>query len=238
MKKVLSVLAVAFILNMAAPLQADIKIKDIIDMLKMKIDRIKDIKVEIATSMIVKEKNLENKALFYGKGDLFRIELANKINNTKILIVGDGSSIWMINSENVKQKIDGFDLTKFQPDKLLIKYSDKATLSSEEKVNDVDCYVIEIKDIDMSKMSNNLKFWLNKKSLNIEKMTSENMAFLMETDFIEFTEVTKGIELPKKALIKSKMMEGVINYNDYAVNQGLSDDLFNIDLIVSTPAGK
>ena len=150
------------------------------------------------------------------------------------IIIFDGQDTWMISSFAGKQKLTSEEAEEQMQYQKGMNWwqsiSNKAKYIGIEKINNRECYVLEIEAGENSHYS---KMWVDKKSLFLIKTESKNdSGETMRMIFSDFRKIKGNWELAYKTegfLDEEPMM--TILLKSFETNQGLSDDLFDINKV-------
>ena len=150
------------------------------------------------------------------------------------IIIFDGQDTWMISSFAGKQKLtseEAEEQTQYQTGmNWWQSISDKAKYIGIEKINNRECYVLEIEAGGDSHYS---KIWVDKKSLFLIKTESKNdSGETMRMIFSDFRKIKNNWELPYKTEgFMDEVQTMTILLKSFAINQGLPDDLFDVNKV-------
>ena len=155
------------------------------------------------------------------------------------IIIFDGQDTWMISSFAGKQKLTTEEAEEQMQYQTGMNWwrsiSDKAKYIGIERINNRECYVLEIEAGGDSLYS---KIWVDKNNLFLVQTEGKNdSGETMRMIFSDFRKIKDNWELPYKTegfMDEVQMM--TILLKSFEINQGLSDDLFDVDKVeVSGP---
>jgi len=150
------------------------------------------------------------------------------------IIIFDGQDAWMISSFAGKQKLTSEEAEEQMQYQKGMNWwqsiSDKAKYIGIEKINNRECYVLEIEAGGDSHYS---KIWVDKKSLFLIKTESKNdSGETMRMIFSDFRKIKNNWELPYKTEgFMDEVQTMTILLKSFAINQGLPDDLFDVNKV-------
>ena len=155
------------------------------------------------------------------------------------IIIFDGQDTWMISSFAGKKKLTTEQAEEQMQYQTGMNWwrsiSDKAKYIGIERINNRECYVLEIEAGGDSLYS---KIWVDKNNLFLVQTEGKNdSGETMRMIFSDFRKIKDNWELPYKTegfMDEVQMM--TILLKSFEINQGLSDDLFDVDKVeVSGP---
>jgi len=183
----------------------------------------------------------------FRKGDKYRMEVKMSIpegagmpagmgDMTNIMIY-DGKDLWSVNQFAGKTKISA-DADAARGDQMSWwkDMPENGKIIGSEKLGDRDCYIVEAWDKDTSSVSggekDKIKGWIEKGTLLLiqsefkgakdetYKAVNSNFQKVKNWELPYITEISVGEELVTKTTVKS-----------LKINQGLTDDLFDVDKV-------
>ena len=148
------------------------------------------------------------------------------------IIIYDGNDAWMISPLTGKQKVSDEDAKQYRAENKWWEINSiMAKIVRSEKVDERDCYVIEIKEHEQARFS---KIWVDKEKLHL--IMAENKRSREEwtiSVFSDFRNIGGDREMPYKTemYIRSHRPKIIILVKSVEINKGLSDDLFDADKV-------
>ncbi|TET05262.1 MAG: outer membrane lipoprotein-sorting protein [Candidatus Atribacteria bacterium] len=209
----------------------------------------KDIAIVFDAKIYTPEGEMLSEMKLFLKGEKFRSEIVMQIpeaagmpegmSSILVVVIFDGQDAWMISPFMGKKK-----LTNVQAEEQMYyqtgmnwwkSISDKAKYIGIERINNRECYVLEIEAEGASLYS---RIWVDKNNLFLVQTEGKNdSGETMRMIFSDFRKIKDNWELPYKTegfMDEVQMM--TILLKSFEINQGLSDDLFDVDKVeVSGP---
>jgi len=209
----------------------------------------KDMAIVFNAKMYTPEGEMASEMKLFTKGEKSRSEIVMQFPETdgmpegmgsmQTIIIFDGQDTWMISSFAGKKK-----LTTEQAEEQMqyqtgmnwwSSISDKAKYVGMERINNRECYVLEI-EAEGDSLHN--KIWVDKNNLFlVQTENKSDSGETMRMIFSDFRKIKGEWELAYKTegfLDEEPMM--TILLKSFETNQGLSDDLFDADKVeVSGP---
>jgi outer membrane lipoprotein-sorting protein len=198
----------------------------------------KDMSIVFDTKIYTPEGEMASEMKLFTKGEKSRSEIVMQMpegmGSMQTIIIFDGQDTWMITSFMGKQKLtteEAEEQMQYQTGMNWWKsISDKAKYVGIEKVNNRECYVLELK---MERESPYSRIWVDKNSLFLVqtegKSSSEES---MRMIFSDFRKIEGGWEFPYKTemFLNEKPMFTLL-VKSYKLNQSLPDELFDVDKV-------
>lgn len=151
-----------------------------------------------------------------------------------VIAIFDGQDTWMISPFTGKTKLtieQAEEQMYYQTGMNWWKFiSNKTKYVGTEKVNDIECYLFEL---EIERKSPYKRIWVDKDRLFLIQAKGKNSSGdNIRTIFSDFRKVKGNWEFPYKveAFINEKLMITVL-VRSFEINQGLSDDLFDVNKI-------
>jgi len=209
----------------------------------------KDIAIIFDAKIFTPEGEMLSEMKLFLKGEKFRSEIVMQIpeaagmpegmSSILVVVIFDGQDAWMISPFMGKKK-----LTNVQAEEQMYyqtgmnwwkSISDKAKYIGIERINNRECYVLEIETGGVSLYS---RIWVDKNNLFLVQTEGKNdSGQTIRMIFSDFRKIKNNWELPYKTegfMDEGQMM--TILLKSFEINQGLSDDLFDVDKVeVSGP---
>jgi len=209
----------------------------------------KDIAMVFDAKIYTPEGEMTSEMKLFTKGEKSRSEIVMQIpeaagmpegmGSILVVVIFDGQDVWMISPFIGKKK-----LTAVQAEEQMYyqtgmnwwrSISDKAKYIGIERINNRECYVLEIEAGGASLYS---RIWVDKNNLFLVQTEGKNdSGETMRMIFSDFRKIKDNWELPYKTegfMDEVQMM--TILLKSFEINQGLSDDLFDVDKVeVSGP---
>jgi len=209
----------------------------------------KDMSIVFDAKIYTPEGEMTSEMKLFTKGEKSRSEIVMQIpeaagmpegmGSMLVVVIFDGQDAWMISPFIGKKK-----LTAVQAEEQMYyqtgmnwwrSISDKAKYIGIERINNRECYVLEIEAGGDSLYS---KIWVDKNNLFLVQTEGKNdSGETMRMIFSDFRKIKDNWELPYKTegfMDEVQMM--TILLKSFEINQGLSDDLFDVDKVeVSGP---
>ena len=209
----------------------------------------KDMAIIFDAKMYTPEGEMTSEMKLFTKGEKFRSEIVMQIpeaagmpegmSSILVVVIFDGQDAWMISPFMGKKK-----LTAVQAEEQMYyqtgmnwwrSISDKAKYIGIERINNRECYVLEIETGGVSLYS---RIWVDKNNLFLVQTEGKNdSGQTIRMIFSDFRKIKNNWELPYKTegfMDEGQMM--TILLKSFEINQGLSDDLFDVDKVeVSGP---
>ena len=198
---------------------------------------IKDMNIVQETKTVLPEAGeISFEAKVFEKGNKFRIEATMQMPNMPkemggipTVIICDGKDTWMISSMMGKKKLTDEESKQYQTRRnWWVFLPEEAQIVGIEKIGSLECYVVEIKEKNISPFT---KVWMDKENLVLiraEIKSEKEETMLME--FSDFRKIKGNWEMPYKTemYLNKKLMSTTI-VRSIEINKGLSDDLFAPD---------
>jgi len=198
----------------------------------------KDMAMVFDTKIYTPQGELASEMKLFTKGEKSRSEIVMQMpegmGSMQTIIIFDGQDTWMITSFTGKQKLtteEAEEQMQYQTGMNWWKsISDKAKYIGIEKVNNRECYVLELK---MERESPYSRIWVDKNNLFLVqtegKSSSEESMRMM---FSDFRKIEGGWEFPYKVemFLNEKPMFTLL-VKSYKLNQSLPDELFDVDKV-------
>ena len=209
----------------------------------------KDMAMIFDAKIYTPEGEMTSEMKLFTKGEKSRSEIVMKfpesagmpegMGSMQTIIIFDGQDTWMISSFAGKKKLTNEEAEEQMQYQTGMNWwrsiSDKAKYVGIERINNRECYVLEI-EAEVDSLYN--KIWVDKNNLFL--VQTENKSDTGETMrmiFSDFRKIKDNWELAYKTegfLDEEPMM--TILLKSFETNQGLSDDLFDADKVeVSGP---
>ncbi|MBA7560061.1 outer membrane lipoprotein-sorting protein [Candidatus Atribacteria bacterium 1244-E10-H5-B2] len=209
----------------------------------------KDIAIVFDAKIYTPEGEMLSEMKLFTKGEKFRSEIVMQIpeaagmpegmGSILVVVIFDGQDAWMISPFMGKKK-----LTNVQAEEQMYyqtgmnwwkSISDKAKYIGIERINNRECYVLEIETGGASLYS---RIWVDKNNLFLVQTEGKNdSGQTIRMIFSDFRKIKNNWELPYKTegfMDEGQMM--TILLKSFEINQGLSDDLFDVNKVeVSGP---
>ncbi len=204
----------------------------------------KDMAMVFDAKIYTPEGEMTSEMKLFTKGEKSRSEIVMQfpeaegmpegMGSMQTIIIFDGQDIWMISSFTGKQKLtteEAEEQMQYQTGMNWWKsISDKAKYVGIERINNRECYVLEIEAEEDSLYS---RIWVDKNNLFLVQTESKNdSGETMRMIFSDFRKVKSKWEFAYKTegfIDEVPMM--TILLKSLEINQGLSDDLFDADKV-------
>jgi outer membrane lipoprotein-sorting protein len=206
---------------------------------------VRDITLTMEMANPSSEGALTTQTVFYQKGRRFRAEMtmtglggddaAGGMADLKVIVVSDGTSVWIVNPMTGKSQIPPGEGRKYRGQWYCEDYIPaNAEIVGSESVGGHDCHVLAVKD----EKSDYAKLWIDKKSLVLVKSeATPQEGETTVTLFSDFRKITSDIELPYKTeLYSGADLISTILMKSVEVNKGLADGLFDPDKVKIGPS--
>ena len=209
----------------------------------------KDITMVFDAKIYTPEGEMLTEMELFTKGEKSRSEIVMQfpeaagmpegMGSMQTIIIFDGQDTWMISSFAGKKKLTTEQAEEQMQYQTGMNWwrsiSDKAKYIGIERINNRECYVLEIEAGGDSLYS---KIWVDKNNLFLVQTEGKNdSGETMRMIFSDFRKIKDNWELPYKTegfMDEVQMM--TILLKSFEINQGLSDDLFDVDKVeVSGP---
>ncbi len=209
----------------------------------------KDIAIVFDAKIYTPEGEMTSEMKLFTKGEKFRSEIVMQIpeaagmpegmSSILVVVIFDGQDAWMISPFMGKKK-----LTAVQAEEQMYyqtgmnwwrSISDKAKYIGIERINNRECYVLEIETGRASLYS---RIWVDKNNLFLVQTEGKNdSGQTMRIIFSDFRKIKDNWELPYKTEgLMDEVQMMTILLKSFEINQGLSDDLFDVNKVeVSGP---
>ncbi len=205
---------------------------------------IKDMSLVFDFKMYMPEGEMTSEMKLFTKGEKSRSEIMMQIpeaagmpegmRSMQTIIIFDGQDTWMISPFTGKAKLtpeQTEEQMQYQTGMSWWKsISDKAKYVGIEKVNNRECYLLELK---MERASPYNKIWVDRKNLFLVQTEGKiSSGETMRMIFSDFRKIKAGWEFPYKVemFIDGKPMF-ILLVKSYKLNQGLPDELFDADKV-------
>lgn len=209
----------------------------------------KDMSIVFDAKIYTPEGAMTSEMKLFTKGEKSRSEIVMQfpeaagmpegMGSMQTIIIFDGQDTWMISPFVGKNKLTARQAEEQMQYQTGMNWwrsiSDKAKYVGIERINNRECYVLEIEAEGASLYS---RIWVDKNNLFLVQTESKNDSReTMRMIFSDFRKIKDNWELPFKA---EGFMDEVpmltILLKSFEINQGLSDDLFDVDKVeVSGP---
>lgn len=209
----------------------------------------KDISIIFDAKIYTLEGAMTSEMKLFTKGEKSRSEIVMQfpeaagmpegMGSMQTIIIFDGQDTWMISPFVGKNKLTARQAEEQMQYQTGMNWwrsiSDKAKYVGIERINNRECYVLEIEAEGASLYS---RIWVDKNNLFLVQTESKNDSReTMRMIFSDFRKIKDNWELPYKT---EGFMDEVpmltILLKSFEINQGLSDDLFDVDKVeVSGP---
>jgi len=209
----------------------------------------KDMAMVFDAKMFTPEGEMTSEMKLFTKGEKSRSEIVMQfpeaagmpegMGSMQTIIIFDGQDTWMISSFAGKKKLTTEQAEEQMQYQTGMNWwrsiSDKAKYIGMERINNRECYVLEIEAGEDSLHS---RIWVDKNNLFLVQTEGKSdSGETMRMIFSDFRKIKDNWELPYKTegfLDEAQMM--TILLKSFETNQGLSDDLFDVDKVeVSGP---
>jgi len=209
----------------------------------------KDMAMIFDAKIYTPEGEMTSEMKLFTKGEKSRSEIVMQfpesagmpegMGSMQTIIIFDGQDTWMISSFAGKQKLTTEQAEEQMQYQTGMNWwrsiSDKAKYIGMERINNRECYVLEIKAEGDSLYN---KIWVDKNNLFlVQTENKSDSGETMRMAFSDFRKIKDNWELAYKTegfLDEEPMM--TILLKSFETNQGLSDDLFDVDKVeVSGP---
>ncbi len=182
--------------------------------------------------IVVQESDEIGEITVMRKGVKSRTELNMPVGDGKsvnTIIVYDSLEYWMISPIIGKRKISSAEARTYKYEEWQEKLSSSKVVG-EDEFNGKKCFLIEIRSPEKDEVLG--KIWLSKEDLIALKMELVQDKKKITTIYSDYRKVYKDIMMPFKIeIFENGVSIQKIIFKDIKVNQGLSDDLFNVDKI-------
>jgi len=203
-----------------------------------------DMAIIFDTKMYTPEGEMTSEMKLFTKGEKSRSEVVMQfpesagmpegMGSMQVIIIFDGQDTWMISPFVGKNKLTSQQAEEQMQYQTGMNWwksiPDNAKYIGIERINNRECYVIEIKAEEASLYG---RIWVDKKNLFLVQTEGEGESGqTMRMVFSDFRKIKDNWELPYKTegfLDEVQMM--TILLKSFEVNQGLSDDLFDADKV-------
>ncbi|HAV42844.1 TPA: hypothetical protein DCX15_02365 [bacterium] len=240
--KVLVITLISLILGVTQTLGAKwpLVLKEVKDKGAKFEENVKDMTVMEETEMFLPEGKIASKTKILVKGKKFRAEttilmsqalqVPEGMGEMKTIVIYDDKDMWVISPLLGKKRLSPKEKKGYRIERNWWDWvSEAAEIVATERVRECECYVVKIKE----KEAPANKIWLDKKTFDLIKVETElkkgRRCFMVYSDF-------RGIEGGWRMPHKSEIYEGeklvaISIIKSIEVNKGLSDDLFNPNLL-------
>lgn len=209
----------------------------------------KDMSIVFDAKIYTTEGEMTSEMKLFTKGEKSRSEIVMQfpeaagmpegMGSMQTIIIFDGQDTWMISPFVGKNKLTARQAEEQMQYQTGMNWwrsiSDKAKYVGIERINNRECYVLEIEAEGASLYS---RIWVDKNNLFLVQTEGKNdSGETMRMIFSDFRKIKDNWELPYKT---EGFMDEVpmltILLKSFEINQGLSDDLFDVDKVeVSGP---
>jgi outer membrane lipoprotein-sorting protein len=209
----------------------------------------KDMSIVFDAKIYTPEGEMTSEMKLFTKGEKSRSEIVMQfpeaagmpegMGSMQTIIIFDGQDTWMISPFVGKNKLTARQAEEQMQYQTGMNWwrsiSDKAKYVGIERINNRECYVLEIEAEGASLYS---RIWVDKNNLFLVQTEGKNDSReTMRMIFSDFRKIKDNWELPYKT---EGFMDEVpmltILLKSFEINQGLSDDLFDVDKVeVSGP---
>jgi len=204
----------------------------------------KDMVIVFDAKIFTPEGEMTSEMKLFTKGEKSRTEIVMQfpeaagmpegMGSMQTIIIFDGQDTWMISPFVGKNKLTAKQAEEQMQYQTGMNWwrsiSDKAKYIGIEKINNRECYVLEIEAGGASLYS---RIWVDKNNLFLIQTEGKNdSGQTMRMIFSDFRKIKDNWELPYKTegfMDEVQMM--TILLKSFEINQGLSDDLFNVDKV-------
>jgi outer membrane lipoprotein-sorting protein len=201
---------------------------------------IKDITWTMEMEVPSSEGSLRTTSIMYSKGERFRVEVSMEgmedvgapaeMAGMKTIVIGDGTSTWIVNPMMGKSKIPAEEGAKYRGQWSCSDYVPVAAeIIGSEKIGGRDCYVLSVLD----ESSDFAKLWIDQKSFILMKMEGkpqEGIASVILPS--DYRKVSGDFEMPfRTEMYSGKDLISTTVVKSVTVNKGLADDLFDPDKV-------
>ena len=204
----------------------------------------KDMAMVFDAKIYTPEGEMTSEMKLFTKGEKSRSEIVMQfpesasmpegMGNMQTIIIFDGQDTWMISPFVGKKKLTTEQAEEQMQYQMGMNWwqsiSDKAKYIGIEKINNRECYVLEI---EAGRDSHYSKIWVDKKSLFLIKTESkDDSGETMRMIFSDFRKIKNNWELPYKTEgFMDEVQTMTILLKSFAINQGLPDDLFDVNKV-------
>ena len=209
----------------------------------------KDMAIVFDAKIYTPEGEMLSEMKLFTKGEKSRSEIVMQIpeaagmpegmSSMLVVVIFDGQDTWMISPFIGKKKLTAVQAEEQMQYQTGMNWwrsiSDKAKYIGIERINNRECYVLEI---EAGRVSLYSRIWVDKNNLFLVQTEGKNdSGQTMRMIFSDFRKIKNNWELPYKTegfMDEVQMM--TILLKSFEINQGLSDDLFDVDKVeVSGP---
>jgi len=204
----------------------------------------KDMAIVFDTKIYTPEGEMTSEMKLFSKGEKSRSEIIMQfpesagmpqgMGSMQTIIIFDGRDTWMISPFAGKNKLttqQAEEQMQYQTGMNWWKsIPDNAKYIGMERINNRECYIIEIKTEEASLYG---KIWVDKNNLFLVQTEGEgDSGQTMRMVFSDFRKIKDNWELPYKTegFLDGEQMMTVL-LKSFEINQGLSDDLFDVDKV-------
>ncbi len=209
----------------------------------------KDMAIVFDTKIYTPEGEMTSEMKLFTKGEKSRSEIKMQIpeaagmpegmRSILVVVIFDGQDTWMISPFMGKKKLTNVQAEEQMYYQMGMNWwksiSDKAKYIGIERVNNRECYVLEIETGGASLYS---RIWVDKNNLFLVQTEGKNdSGQTMRIIFSDFRKIKDNWELPYKTEgLMDEVQMMTILLKSFEINQGLSDDLFDVNKVeVSGP---
>lgn len=192
---------------------------------------VKDIKIVSVSVMEMEGKSMTVTSNICQKGKKIRIDASSIFPGTKeemeTVMIYDGKTTWMLSPTAGKQRMEGKAIglnAISEEEEWWVKLAADIELKGEEKVGEIECYILE------SKTSQNIgKVWIGKKDFVLVKAAGEDeLSGKFEVISSDFKDAGFGWMLSYKTVMKNdKGVTMSSTVKSVEVNKGLKDEFFD-----------
>ena len=198
----------------------------------------KDITMVFDAKIYTPQGEMTSEMKLFTKGEKSRSEIVMQMpegmGSMQTIIIFDGQDTWMISSFTGKTKLTPEQTEEQMQYQTGMNWwksiSDKAKYVGIERINNRECYVLEIEAGGETLYS---KIWVDKNNLFLVQTEGKNdSGETMRMIFSDFRKIKDNWELPYKTegFINEVQMMAIL-LKSFEINQGLSDDLFDVNKV-------
>lgn len=202
----------------------------------------KDMAMVFDSKIYAPEGEMTSEMKLFTKGEKSRSEIVIQfpesagmpegMESMQTIIIFDGQDTWMVSSFTGKTKltdVEAEEQMQYQTGMNWWRFiSDKAKYVGIERVNNRECYVLEIEAGETSLYS---RVWVDKNNLFLVQTEGKNdSGETMRMIFSDFRKIKDKWEFAYKTeMFINEKLTFTLLVKSFEVNQGLSDDLFDVD---------
>jgi outer membrane lipoprotein-sorting protein len=203
----------------------------------------KDMTMVFDAKIYTPQGEMNSEMKLFTKGEKSRSEIVMQMpegmGSMQTIIIFDGQDTWMISSFTGKTKLTPEQAEEQMQYQTGMNWwrsiSDKAKYVGIERINNRECYVLEMEAGEASLYN---RIWVDKNNLFLVQTEGKNNSGeTMRMIFSDFRKIKDNWELPYKTegFINEVQMMAIL-LKSFEINQGLSDDLFDANKVeVSGP---